>query len=1401
MPGPPPARSSLLVVLPSSTFAEMEPMLAALESSGMTPRHVFPPDTVIVEWEAGNPLPVMEIPRHSVVFEGPIDEIDRLAYPNIRPEIEMIWNANYHGQRARYGLAPKTTPTHPLVDDALEPPAYVPAGVGSPGLEGVELLTDPGNPFGAADDNTSEYLSGRVAIGLFTVESNGSGENWSAARIAEVKSEVQAAMAALVAANPLSNLTIYYDYHDQCPTTIEPITMTWLEGQDIYLPECLTSIGFPSTSSNYFAVSRGYDRSIRNAFGAHWAVSIFVVDSLNDPDGENASLFTAYSYVAGPFLVMSYDNGGWGIGRMNNVAQHEIGHSFWAFDEYVSSGCTCTQAQGYLNAQNQNCNRTPACFLDVGCIMRDADTSSTCVHSRAQMGINDTDSDGIPDVRDTIPSATLVPISTPTSDATPTFTGIATDVALANQNSRFYTTRSNITLNRITAVEYRVNGGSWISAGAVDGAFDKAQEAYTLTTGVLPPGTHTIEVRTRNSVGNFQPAPYASQTFTVTSLELAHDQCAAAQVIPPAGPFPHLTAVTPDITYATSAGDPPAPSCSGSVSRSIWYKFVPASSGSYNISSCAAAPTATTVEDTVINVLSDAGGTCSGFSAVSGGCDDNGCQILGSQAVVTTDLAAGTPYYIVVYKRGGSPPAPGETAVQLLVSRNGSGPPANDECSGAEVVPGAGPFPYLTSTTDITDAASIGDPPAPTCAGSVYRSVWYSFTPAVTGSYTISSCAEAPTATTVDDTVIDVYTAAGGACSGLAEMSGGCADRGCNQLTAQAALTADLTAGTTYYIVAWKRGTQLPQPGHGSMQLRFTYNAPLANDTCSEAEVIPGSGPFPYLTAVTADISDATSAGDPPIPPCSSSVSHSVWYMLVPDVTAMYSISSCADGPTATTVDDTVINVVTGAGGACSGYSAVNGACDDQSCGFEGAQAVVNTELIAGTTYFILVYQRGTGPLSPGNTAVQLRITRMLPPANDLCSAAEPLSLNIPAAGSTVLGLDDYRSTATTACYSGFGQQATDARGLDAIYSFTAPAPGAYSFRLRVPAMHGDPVLYLSQTCPAGPSPQTVTCLAGSHRNSQSGTQEVSCVPMLAGETVFAFVDDRNAGFAGGPFVIEVEPCITEMEPNDTPATAGPLACGLRSVMDQDRLDYFALPDAPAGWRLFAMVDGSALESTANIDLRVTTSTDTLEYDDRGNALPFGDQSPNVSGVSMPGVPAFLRFDDTRESEPYRVYSVIQPPLAGATPESEPNDSIAQANMAIGGYYVGALSGPSLSADKDVFAFTAQAGDLVLVGLDADPQRDETPINAMLELLDPQGNVIETVDDNDQASDSNVTPGSLTASRPHFPSEAIARRVPAAGTYFVRVGISPNAPLAAGAGDYLLSISKNCQPTSWTDLS
>ncbi|HJX69854.1 MAG TPA: hypothetical protein VJ441_02050, partial [Dehalococcoidia bacterium] len=100
------------------------------------------------------------------------------------------------------------------------------------------------------------------------------------------------------------------------------------------------------------------------------------------------------------------------------------------------------------------------------------------------------------------PSVTLDPFPDYTNDPTPTFTGTATMPASTSP---------------IASVEYRVDGGSWNLATAVNSPFgDSTTEPYTFTTGVLTDGLHTVEVKATSKAGyTTQPADYARKTFTV----------------------------------------------------------------------------------------------------------------------------------------------------------------------------------------------------------------------------------------------------------------------------------------------------------------------------------------------------------------------------------------------------------------------------------------------------------------------------------------------------------------------------------------------------------------------------------------------------------------------------------------------------------------------------------------------------------------------------------------------------------------------------------------------------------------------------------------------------------------------------------------------------------------------
>lgn len=87
----------------------------------------------------------------------------------------------------------------------------------------------------------------------------------------------------------------------------------------------------------------------------------------------------------------------------------------------------------------------------------------------------------------------------PTTDSTPTYTGLAAAVS-----------------GTVAAVEFRVDGGSWQPAQATDGQLDEPTETFSFTTTPLASGFHTIEVRTLDSEGQMADA---TSTDTLEVLE------------------------------------------------------------------------------------------------------------------------------------------------------------------------------------------------------------------------------------------------------------------------------------------------------------------------------------------------------------------------------------------------------------------------------------------------------------------------------------------------------------------------------------------------------------------------------------------------------------------------------------------------------------------------------------------------------------------------------------------------------------------------------------------------------------------------------------------------------------------------------------------------------------------
>ncbi len=358
-----------------------------------------------------------------------------------------------------------------------------------------------GLPFGAAPDDTAEFLLGRVSVTPVFLESNGqidaSTENWTLEQKTTVLDKIGTGLnwwkQLLTTKSAVHSLDFIFDtkYVDSpASTPYEPISRASNSYAD-WVSQFLVDAGF-SQSGQLETNIRAFNNSQRIKWNTDWAFTIFVVNSQNDADGSFASggsFDRAFSFAGGLFEVVPST-------RPASIFAHETGHMFWARDEYIG-GSNFLQRRGYYNAQNTNAidlNPTPG-FVQEDSIMssnaaleRAYQNVTTSNATLAQLGWVDSDEDGIFDVLD-------VPLKLEglgkLNDAGTeyNFTGRATVQTLANVNSSGL--QNDITINRIGRIEYRFNSGNWQTISSPN------QNQVDLDINIpVPTGTvGTIEIR------------------------------------------------------------------------------------------------------------------------------------------------------------------------------------------------------------------------------------------------------------------------------------------------------------------------------------------------------------------------------------------------------------------------------------------------------------------------------------------------------------------------------------------------------------------------------------------------------------------------------------------------------------------------------------------------------------------------------------------------------------------------------------------------------------------------------------------------------------------------------------------------------------------------------------------
>jgi hypothetical protein len=237
-----------------------------------------------------------------------------------------------------------------------------------------------------------------------------------------------------------------------------------------------------------------------------------------------------------------------------------------------------------------------------------------------------------------------------------------------------------------------------------------------------------------------------------------------------------------DISLATTEFGEPQP-CNFSP-RTVWYSFTPAVNTVVSVDMVGSS-----FSDTILRVYQAISPGIFGLSLVP-----NGCASFGGSVSFTAQ--AGTTYY---FQAGSVFSAFGTARVNL------QGPPSNDNFADAKPIAGPG----FSEAVNTASATRESGEPTPSCASSVSGgTMWYAFTPSVSGSVSGPASASGPFSP-----VLAAYT--GSSVTSLTEV-------GCRSFTGL--LTFRANAGTTYYFQVGSFGTG------GPLQFRLDVApAPTAN--------------------------------------------------------------------------------------------------------------------------------------------------------------------------------------------------------------------------------------------------------------------------------------------------------------------------------------------------------------------------------------------------------------------------------------------------------------------------------------------------------------------------------------------------------------------------------------------
>jgi hypothetical protein len=835
-------------------------------------------------------------------------------------------------------------------------------------------------------------------------------------------------------------------------------------------------------------------------------------------------------------------------------------------------------------------------------------------------------------------------------------------------------------------VDLRTGSCNGTNVDCADATTGGGTEVITAT-GLVAGTTYYVRVYHYSSI---MPA---TPTFTicVTTPTPANDECTGAAALTVYGASCGAT-TTGDVAGATQSIT--AAPCAGTANDDVWYSFV-ATSTSHDIT-----VTGSTSFDAVIDLRS---GSCNGTNVSCLDASGTGA----AETMSATGLTVGNTYYVRVYHYYSA--IPSTTTFTICVTTPAPPTPPNDNCSGATALTVYGASCGGATTGNVASATqSI---PALTCTGftgTAEDDVWYSFVATAT-SHNITVVGSANF-----DAVVDLRS---GACSGT---NVDCSDTSTSGGT-EVVIATGLTIGNTYFVRVYDYGSTTPLTTTFTICVTTPTTTPPPNNNCAAADVLTvfgatcGGATTGTVAGATQSITAISCNGQ------TGNANDDVWYKFVA-TSATHDITVQGSASFNAVVDMHMTN--------CSGP---NVGCADAT-GNGGKEVINATGLTIGTTYFVRVYDFGTGYPSTPTFTICVTTPTTPPPANDDCSAAVALTVYGATCGSATSGdvLGATQSIAAAPCTG----DAND----DVWYSFVATA-AAHDITVVGSTGFNAVVNIRSGAC-------TGTNLACEDSASTGGTELLNATGLTIGNTYYVRVYDSASTV---PSTTTFTICVTTPTPptpsNDncsgaTALTVYGTTCGGATTGDVANATQSLAPILCNGWTGTANDDVwysfvatstthditvvGASSFDAVVDLRSGACSGT-NIDCADSSFSGGTEVINATGLTV-GSTYFVRVYHYSSSVPSTTTFTIC--VTTPTPTTPANDQCSGATAltvygpTCGGVTNGTVGGATQSApaitcngftgssEDDVwysFVATATAHDVTVSG--------STSLNAVVELL------------------------------------------------------------------------------------